>query len=67
MCYLRHQALLKGFTMYEHKVQAQSDSRKAKDRCEALCSFLLRKPGAQVQSGSRYALSFWFYGLLVSP
>lgn len=67
MQYVGHQALPKGFSMWQHKVKAQSDGRKAKERCEALCSFLLRKPGAQLQIGGRYHLLFRFHGLLVSP
>lgn len=67
MQYVGHQALPKGFSMWQHKVKAQFDSRKAKDMCEALCSFLLRKPGAQLQTGGRYRLSLRFHSLLVSP
>lgn len=68
MQYVGHQALLKGFSMWQYKIKAQSDVRKAKDRCEALCSFLLgKKPSVQLYTGSRYRLSFRFHRLLVSP
>lgn len=67
MQHVGHQALPKGFSMWQHKVKAQFDNRKAEDTCEALYSFLLRNPGAQLQTGGRYGLSFRFHSLLVSP
>lgn len=55
---VEHRTLLKGFNMWQQKVEVQFDGEKAKNTCEALCSFLLRNPGAQLQIRGRYGMAF---------